>query len=422
MEAAVRVLIRSVVGLSFLISLSVPGFGQRTQTLRDRDPDLTASKKLAADLQDATFHRGPFYFHTSFRVADAGYTETGYVPTGEQAGGLTLTVEAPQRMYYVPHKKVILSAEVVPGYSFIQEGNDGNQFNFLLRGDAHFLFNHLYLDVYALTADQIRAHVADINRLVTARDKEIGAVGEIKYSSRTSALFSVNAVDISYPTDRFQPIDLGQGLIPVQILDRTEQNGRLSFLHKTLPRTSFFVAGELSQYDFLNRQVADSRRTYLALGAAYDAGRTQVRIEAGPTQLDFEAEGEVDYEGINGRFSATRGNGRWVYSLTANRDLGFSVFVNNNYFVSNIGTVRVDYASTRKLSLNAASTYERDDYETTVLGQERTDTISFTSVGFTYALRRINVGADVGWYDRSSTAFGEEDSGIRYALRLSLNL
>ena len=421
LEVVVRVFVRRFVGPVLLIGLATFASGQN-QTLRDRDPDLTAAKKIAADLQNATFHRGSFYFDTSFRIADAGYTESGYVPTGDQTGGLTLTVEAPQRMYFVPHKKVILSAEVVPGYSIIQEGDYGNQFNYLLRGDAHFLLNHLYLDVYALTADQLQAHVADINRLATARDKEIGTVGEIKYSSRTSALFNLRAVDTSYPTDRFQPVDLGQGQIPMQVLDRTERNARLSFLHKTLPRTSFFVAGEYSRYDFINKQSSDSHRTYFGLGAAYDAGRTQMRLEAGPTELDFEDDREPNFEGITGRFSATRSDGRWVYSLSADRDLGFSIFVNNAYYVSNLGTVRIDYASTRKLSLNARTSYERDDYDTSVLGQDRTDTISFTSVGFLYALRRVNVGADVGWYDRSSTAFGEEDSGIRYALRLSLNL
>ena len=81
--------------------------------------------------------------------------------------------------------------------------------------------------------------------------------------------------------------------------------------------------------------------------------------------------------------------------------------------------VGVDHATTRRLTLHARSVHERDEYDQPVLGQTRTDTISFSSVGFTYGIRRARLGADVGWYERDSTAFGDTDSGIRYVLRLS---
>ena len=81
-----------------------------SQTLRDRDPDLAGAKKVAAELQEANFHSGPFYLRSRLRLADAGYTESAYIPTGEQSGGLSLTIEAPQRLYYVPHKKTVFTA------------------------------------------------------------------------------------------------------------------------------------------------------------------------------------------------------------------------------------------------------------------------------------------------------------------------
>jgi hypothetical protein len=402
-----------------LIGLPLLSHGQQDQGLRDRDPDLDAAKKLAADLQDASFRRGPFYLLSRFRISDAGYTQGGFVPTGDQNGGLSLTLEAPHRMYFVPHKKVILSAEAVPGYSLFREGENGNQLNYLLRGDAHLLLNHLYLDVYASTADQLRAHVADINRLATAKEDEIGMAGELKYSSKTSALFSVRSRDLEYPDDRFQPDELPETQIPVEVLDRTERSVRGSFLHKTLPRTSFFAAGEVSEYDFPNKRAYDSRRTYYGGGAAYDAGRTQVRMEAGPVKLDFHDPLTPDYDGLSARIAASRSNGRWLYNLGADRDLGFSVFLNNAFFVSTSGSAGVNYVATRRLTLNARTFFERDEYQTPVFGRDRTDDISYTSVGFTYAIRRITVGADAGWYERSSTAFGDEAEGIRYALRLS---
>ena len=385
--------------------------------MRDRDPDLTASKKLWGELQQANFHAGPFYLWSRLRISDAGFTEAGYLPTGDQNGGLSLTIEAPNRFYFVPRKKVIFSADLVPGYSFFSEGDRRRQFNYYARGDMHLLLNHLYLDVYAQRANQIRAHASDFNRLATAREDETGVAGEVKYSSRTSALFTLRFRETSYPRNRFQP-DIGDP-IPVQVLDREERNARVSLHHKTFPRTSLFVAGERSDYDFPNKAAYRSDRTYGGGGFLIDAGRTQVRVEAGSTKLRFDDVSQPDYQGWTGSLGATRANGRWTYSLSAARDLGFSIFLNNPYFVATSGSAGVDYVATRRLTLHGRSVVERDEYEQPVLGSVRTDDISFTSAGFTYGVRRARIGADVGWYERESTAYGDEDSGIRYVLRLS---
>jgi hypothetical protein len=391
---------------------------QQDQRLRDRDPDLAASKKLWGDLQQANFHSGSWYWSSRLRLADAGYTEAGYIPTGDSAGGLSLSIEAPNRFYFVPRKKVIFTADVVPGYSFFREGERRRQFNYLVRGDMHLLLNHLYLDVYASRANQLRAHVADLNRLATAREDEAGVGGEFKYSSRTSALFTLRLRDTSYPKDRFQP-DPGAGRIAVEVLDRKETNTRLALHHKTFPRTALFVAGERSEYRFPNHEAYRSDRTYAGAGFAYDGGRTQIRLEGGPTRLRFDDPAQPDYSGITAQLGATRANGRWTTTLSAERDLGFSIFLNNPYFIATSGAIGLDYIATRRLTLHAGSVYERDEYDQPVLGLMRTDDISFTSVGFTYGVRRAKFGADVGWYERDTTAWGDTASGIRYALRLS---
>lgn len=397
-------------------------FGQQNQKLRDRDPDLSAAKKLASDLQQASIHRGPFYLFSRVRIADAGFSDAGGVPTGDNNDGIAVTVEAPQRLYFVPRKKTVYSVEFVPGYSWFQKGRDANQWNYLLRGDGHFLLNHLYLDLYALRADQLRAHVADLNRVATVREDEVGVAGEVKYSSRTSGLFTVRLRDTEYPTrGRYQPRDAsGIAKLALNVLDREERNARVSLQHKTFPRTSFFVSAEASDYDFVNHEAHDSLRTFYGGGLNFDAGRTQMRVEAGGVKLDFDDPSQPDYSGVNANLRLSRGNGRWTYTFGADRDLGFSIFLNNSYFVSTAANAGADYVATRRLTLHAQTAAERDEYDTPVFGRSRTDDIWFSSVGFTYAIRRARVGLDVGWYERNTTAFGDEGSGIRYVLRLSL--
>ena len=418
-ERCVRVKRRlSAITITIILTLAVSA--QHDQKLRDRDPDLTAAKKLASDLQQANFHNGSFYFLSRIHIADAGYSESAYIPTNDSEGGLSLSVTAPQRLYFVPRKKTVYSLEVTPGYSFFDEGRGGNQFNYLVRGDAHFLLNHLYLDFYGLRADQLQSHASDINRLATVREDEYGVAGEVKYSSRTSALFNVRLRDSEYPENRFQPQNIEGNPIPLQALDRKEKNARVSFMHKTFPRTSLFVAAEGSDYDFVNKASYASRRTYAGGGFLFEGGRTTVRLEAGPMKLDFDDITMRDYEGAVATFDVTRAAGRWTYRFRADRDLGFSIFLDNAYYIATSGEIGVDYVANRRLTLHARSAYEEDEFETPVEGKQRIDEISYSSVGFTYAIRRARLGMDVGWYERETTAFGDTDEGIRYVLRLSL--
>lgn len=411
---------KRLASVALILLLSPVALAQQNQKLRDRDPDLAAAKKLASDLQQANIHSGPFYFFSRLRISDAGYTEGGYVPTGDSSGGINLAIEAPQRLYFVPRKKNIYSIEFDPSYTFFRESKRGNQFNYLVRGDAHFLLNHLYLDLYGSTADQLRAHVADINRLATTKENEVGVGGEVKYSSRTSGLFIVRRRNTTYPKDRFQPDPLPESHLPLEVLDRHENNARLSILHKTFPRTSLFLAGEFSDYKFPNKEAYRSKRTYAGGGFAFEGSRNSLRVEAGPMKLDFDDPSQPDFEGMTADVRLARANPKWGISFGAQRDLGFSIFLNNAFYKATSVQGGLDYNATRKLTLHLRSAFERDEYETPVLGQERTDDISFSSIGFTYGIRRIRFGGDVGWYERDSTAFGDVDSGIRYIVRLSL--
>jgi len=417
----VRAVSQRILTIMMAAAITLSAAGQAPQNMRDRDPNLDATRELYEQLQQANFHSGPFYLWSRFRISDAGFSESGYVPTGEHGNGLTLAVEAPQRFFFVPRKKMIFTVDVVPGYSFFQSDEGEGQFNYSARADAHFLWNHLYLDVYGARADQLRAHVADINRLATAREDEVGIASEWKYSSRTSGIVNVRYRNTSYPTDRYQPeINSPQNdFNPINLLDRNERNARVSFNHKTFPLTSLFASAEVSDYGFRFATYKDSRRTWYGAGFNYNSGRTNIRGEAGPLKLEFEDATQRDFTGVGANLDVSRVNGRWTYVASASRDLGFSVFAANNYYIANKLSGGIDYAATRRLTLRTNAVWERDEYDVQVRGNDREDEVVFTSVGFNYAIRRVRAGVDVGWYERDSTFGGDVDSGIRYVLHLS---
>src|ERR1043166_5585904 len=175
--------------------------------LRDRDPTFAESKKIANALNQSWAHSGPFYLLSHIQIPDLGYSDEIYLPLAATSRGLSFAASAPQRLYFVPQRKTVYSIEVVPSYAWIQRNQTayrgGNQLGWTARADAQYLLNHLYLDLYGIGANHLRNSSPEIDRVVTERNRQIGAKGEIKYSTRTSLLFTAAHQSSRYPLDRF---------------------------------------------------------------------------------------------------------------------------------------------------------------------------------------------------------------------------
>jgi len=386
--------------------------------LRDRDPTFSASKQIASDLNQAWTHNGPFYLLSHIQIADLGYSEELFLPVTAASRGLTFSASAPQRLYFVPSRKAGYSVQVTPSYSWIQHSAGGNQFGWTARGDAQYLLNHLYLDLYATGGNDLRSSSSELNRIVTQRDQQFGAKGEFKYSSRTSILFSADHGSIRYPLDRFQPVEI-VNVLP--LLDRNQNDYRVSLLHKTFPVTSLLLAAERSDYTFPRFHSRDARRSYTGAGFVWDHGRERWHLEAGPEKLEFKAAGTKNYTGLVGNTDASfRLSERTGLTLLAARDLEFSILAQNGYYLYDRAQASVDWTATRHLTFRIVSQIGRDLYQVPVGGLFRRDQFSFSGIGWDYAARHGQGGFDVGYYRRASNASdGDRQSGIRVLAHLS---
>ena len=389
--------------------------------LRDRERSLSASIQIADELRRAHFHHGPFYLLSTFQLSDIGYESSFYVPTADSQSGFRFGIQAPTRLYFVPRKKTVYSIDARPAVSFLNGGTRRTSFGYNLRGDAQYLLNHLYLDVYGETSNQLRADVAEIARLLTEKTRTYGVSGELKYSSRTSATFNASANRTTHPLgSAIQP-----SAVPVQLLDRTGHNYRITLNHKTFPLTSLFVASELSDYSFTTAAFKNSRRTFAGAGFVNDSGRAVTRFEVGVGKLDFFLPGQHDFSGALGNITSSKKFGRAVTgNLAASRDVDFSIFTNNNYFVADRFSAGLAWDATRRLQLTLQDAIGSDSYDTAARGPgglllKRHDRFSFPSVGFTYGFARLRGGFDVGYVDRTSNFHINEDQGMRILLRLS---
>jgi hypothetical protein len=217
---------------------------------------------------------------------------------------------------------------------------------------------------------------------------------------------------------QIQPADT-----PVELLDRNGHNYRVSLNHKTFPLTSLFVTGELSDYSFRTATYKNGRRTFAGAGFVNDSGRTITRFEAGEGQLEF-FQPEHDFRGVLGNITSSRKLGRsTVFNLGAARDLDFSVFTNNNYYIADRFNAGFAWDATRRLQLTLQAAIGRDLYDVPVNGPhgflKRRDQFSFPSIGFTYGLARLRGGLDIGYVSRTSNFDLNTDDGIRVLFRLS---
>ncbi|MDP9362308.1 MAG: hypothetical protein M3P29_12770 [Acidobacteriota bacterium] len=386
--------------------------------LRDRERAFSASQDIASDLRKAHFHHGAFYLLNTIQLSDVGYDSSFYVPTADRQSGFSFGIQVPTRLYIVPRKKTIYSLEVRPEWSFFKGGGKRVAFGYQARADAQYLLNHLYLDFYTQSADQLRADVSEIARLLTEKAASSGASGELKYSSRTSVTFNATTGRSSHPLNAVQPA------APVKLLDRSEHSYRLSVHHKTFPLTSLFLATEYSNYSFPSAVFKNSRRSFAGVGFVNDSGRAVTRFEAGAGKLDFFRPGQHDFLGALGNLSSSKKFGRSTTStLSVSRDLNFSIFAFNNYYIADRFSGGLAWDATRRLQLTAQAALGRDLYDTPVNGPhgflKRRDVFSFPSIGFRYGFAGFRGGFDIGYARRTSNFDANLDHGIRILFRLS---
>jgi hypothetical protein len=386
--------------------------------LRDRERAFAASQEIANDLRRAHFHHGAFYLLNTIQLSDIGYDSSFYVPTADRQSAFRFGIQAPTRLYIVPRKKTVYSIDVRPEWSFFNRSGKRIVFGYRARADAQYLLNHLYLDFYVQGGNQLRADVAEIARLLTEKAASSGVSGELKYSSRTSMTFNATTAKTSHPPGAIQPA------APVQLLDRSQHDYRLSVHHKTFPQTSLFLATEYSDYSFPSAVFKNGRRSFAGIGFVRDAGRTVTQVEAGAGKMDFFRPGQHDFKGALGNLSINRKFGRSTSAgVTASRDLDFSIFTLNNYYIADRFSGLLAWEATRRLTLTAQAALGRDLYDTPVTGPhgflKRRDVFTFPSVGFTYGFARLRGGADIGYVRRTSNFDVNLDRGIRVLVRLS---
>jgi hypothetical protein len=399
-----------------LVVCAVNASAQETLLLdRDRDPALDGARRVYADLSHASLRYGSLYLLSRFELSDLAI-EPDFTPDSDNDLALSIVAGLPNRAYWHPSKKFALSGDVTPSLAFVDRDGLTTQKGYALRGDAHLLLNHIYVDVYGATADELGTLPAEVGGIGTSTNRTLGADAELKYSSKTSVLVTATDSEVRYPLDRLQP-----DKVPVDLYDNDTRHYRATMLHKTFPRVAFSLTGDRREWEFPNTRYSDARRNHVALGATYIVRRKSFRVEAGPASMTFADPTYRTFKGVIGQLSANVPVGkRWTFQSALNRDVTFSNYENSGYYVADFATIAANWTVTRKLSFQFSPTLGRLSYDVPVNGILREDRYRQILAGWTYSTPRFRGGFDIVHYARNSNAIPGDRSGIRLILRLSL--
>lgn len=398
----------------------------QTPILRDRDREPEGRKALLADLQRARLHYGPFYLVSRVELRNLGFDQEINIPTGEEIEDVTLTVAAPQKLFFVPSKKVILSAQAEPAYVWFNDREDLRQWNYLYRGDVHLILNRFYADVFAARSDETVRDLAEIGRLVDRKTRVSGLETEFKFTSKTEMRFRSTHTDLDY-TRGFE------GDIEGQRLERTESLNSLFFEHKTFPRTALSVTLENETFDF---DFADNRdgNMYAIYGGAERTGTAArlvgqpIRIRLGYAQLDYDDPSERDYRGPVGSATiAFSPNRSLILNAAAERTLQFSIFESNNHYAADRAELVTTYSLGRRFDLFGSLEYGINRYFIAAIdpldgrSKNRADKLTLETAGVKYRVRGGILGLGVGYYQRDSNFSRFNEDGIRLFVQLSIS-
>lgn len=396
----------------------------QTTNDRNRDRELGAKERIEEELASAQLRLGPFYVISAFELGDLGIgiDEDIYLPTELETEEIVLSIRAPQKVYLVPHRKFMLSADVTPGYLYFTESDDLRRLNYVYRGDVHFLFNRFYLDFWGLTSDELTRNISEFRRLVPQTSDAYGMGGELKLSSRTAATFAMDRRDLD-----FGEVDLGLLYRDIDVLERDETHYTASLHHNTFPITDVSIGVDVTEFDFVLPEASDARQELVHLQLQQiRAGRT-LTIRPGYTRLVYDDPGLEDYEGFLGSVSVrSQPSSKWGWGADAERRLEFSAFGENQHYAADRVSLQTERRMNRRLSVHLLGQKGFNRYfvetPTSVSGtQVRRDDLWYAAAGFLFRIGRLETGLTYGRWERDSNVEGFDDDGIRLMLHLSFN-
>lgn len=374
-------------------------------------------------VREAGWGFGPFKVDTVFHLNNAGYDSNIYYGHADNPiDDYTFTAGTGFNIYLPLKKKVIFQVYESPRYVYYSETKRERTWNNYFNGQVHFALNRFFITVGKGFTQARQRWSTEID--IKLRRKEDSLQGAILWQASKKTSFYLR-----YRQAKYEYENLSFGIFNIrERLNREESYLNFTTFYRVSFRTMFFLDAEYGLYNFREQASSKDSRSY-GIYAGFEfspTGRIKGRINLGYKNFDALDPGEKDYRGVVGN---TRVSVRLLRTLVVRasfeRDVEFSLWYNNNYFIENRYGTGGSFYLFKKIRLDydfysGRNNYPRGQLIGPDVREKRMDDYQIHSVGIYIRVKKnIGLGLIASRWVRDSNLDYEDDERDFVGLNLT---
>jgi len=389
---------------------------------------LIAGKGLAANWkgeellrqwQQAAWRLGPFKVQPMLLLTNAGYDDNVYYYSrGNPVRDYTLTAGPAVNAYLSLKKKILFTFYGSPQYVYFYQTKRERTWNYYGRAEVNLIFNRFLITAGGGYSDARERWNTEID--IRPRRRERSGHAELFWQLRRklSLALAVRQAQYEYENLEYEVFRIAEAL------NRTENYANLTAYFQLTGRTRFFVEAEYGLFEFAHpasRRDSESQAVYTGFEFS-PTGRIRGRIHLGYKYFNSKAAERGDYRGLVGDTSVQLRLLRrlWVRGALR-RDVRFSLWYDNTFYLENIWSGGASFYLHRKIRLDYDYTDGRNRYpkmgtqtfshhETGAALVKRLDHYQINSAALYYRLGKdVGLGLVFSRWERDSNLDWEDD-------------
>jgi len=393
-------------------------------SFRSASADTWRGRELEQQWRSAAWSVGPFRLQPSIVLANAGVDSNVYYTPSNPVKDFTLTIGPAVDAYLPIFRKLILSAYGSPQYVYYLDTARERTWNYYFNSSAALNLRRVFLSFDYRYSDARERWSTEID--VRPRRKENGLGGSflVQTSHRTSLAVGYRESKYDYESIYVEEFNVQQRL------NRKEQYLTFSAYYQATSRTRLFADLEYGQFRFdfaVSAALKDSKSQAAYGGLEFSpTGRIRGRVRLGYKYFNVENPELKDYHGLVGDSQVSVRVARpLVVRASYTRDVVFSLWYTNAYYIGSIPGVGASVYLLKSLRLDYDYSFGRNEYpqEQPVIGGggtiKRLDEFQTHSVGLYFRIwKKAALGVIGSRWERTSNLAYENDT--RYFLGLNL--
>ncbi len=385
--------------------------------------DTWKGKELEALWRKAALKAGPFHIQPAIWLTNFGYDSNVLYAPNNPIKDYTLTAGPAVTVYLPISRRFVLSGSASPQYVFYAKTKEQRAWNYYLTGAAALNLRQVFLSVDWLYTDARQRWNTEIDLRPRLKEDGLGASVLLQTSRRTSLAFAWKLLKFDYGNAIFDIFNIPQEL------NRKESYFDLSAYYQITSRMKYFIDLEYGRYDFDFAQTAllknsSSKAAYAGFEFS-PLGRIWGKIRVGYKQFDVLSTEGIDYRGLVGDSQVSvRLAKPFVIRAAYRRDVTFSLWYNNPYFLESMPSVGASFYLLKFVRLDYDFSFGRNNYavaQVVGVGEsvKRLDDYRIHSAGIYFRVKKKTaIGFIMSWWSRLSNIAFEDDTRLFYGMNL----